>query len=302
MPEALIVSVILNTNRREDTLAALESLAKNDYANHRAIVLDNASSDGSLEAIQAQYPAVQVIPLTENLGYAGNNNVGIAAAAAQGADWVFVLNEDTLLASDCLRRLAEAGEALPQAGILGPMVYHFDEPQVIQSAGGRMSDDWRAWHAGQNELDQGQYPAPRPVEWISGCAILVRRAVIEQAGMLDARFFYYFEETEWCLRAREAGWQVYHIPQAHLWHKGVQRNYQPGPNVTYYATRNRLLLFAKHRASPRAWLTALAQTVRTLLSWSLRPKWRAMRPHRDAMWQGLADFFARRWGMRRATR
>jgi hypothetical protein len=302
MLDPLVVTVILNTNRREDTLAALESLAGNDYDNQRIIVLDNASNEGSVEAIKERYPAVQVISLEQNLGYAGNNNVGIAAAVAQGAEWVFVLNEDTILAPDCLKRLVEAGESLPQAGIVGPMVYHFDEPQVIQSAGGLMGADWQAWHSGQNEPDHGQFPAPRLVEWISGCAIMVRRAVIEQAGMLDARFFYYYEETEWCLRARKAGWNVYHCPQARLWHKGVQRNYQPGPNVTYYATRNRLLLLAKHRASPRAWLTALAQTARTLLSWSLRPRWREMRSHRDAMWQGVNDFLARRWGIRRASR
>lgn len=294
----LIITVILNTNRCEDTLACLASLHSSAYPNHKTIVLDNASTDGSVEAIQAQFPDAQIIQLSENLGYAGNNNTGIEAAMNQGADWVLVLNEDTILAPDCLDRLIEAAEADPQVGVLGPTVYHFDEPDVIQSAGGRLTRAWRAFHLGQNERDQGQYDRPRPVEWISGCAILVKRQVIEQAGALDARFFYYWEETDWCTRARQRNWKVLHVPKAHLWHKGVQRVYFPSPNVTYYNTRNRLLFLAKNRAPANAWLYALGRTSLTLASWTVRPKWRDMRPHRDAMWQGVRDFFGRRWGMR----
>ena len=293
-----VVTVILNTNHREDTLGLLDSLYKNSYANHRAIVLDNASQDGSVAAIRSAFPQTQVIELEHNLGYAGNNNAGVRAALDLGADWVFVLNEDTLLAPDCLEELVRVGESDLQIGVLGPMVYHYDEPGMIQSAGGKISKNWQAWHLAQNEADQGQYPVPHSVDWISGCAILVRIAVIEQVGMLDARFFYYFEETEWCLRARSAGWLVVHVPRARIWHKGVQRDYRPSSNVTYYKTRNHFLMLSKHQAPPRAWLLAWIQVLRTLTSWSVKPKWRSMRPHRDAMWQGILDFLRRRWGKR----
>jgi GT2 family glycosyltransferase len=296
--QPLLFTVILNTNRREDTLACLESLLNNSYTNHRALVLDNASSDGSVEAIQARYPTVTVISLEKNLGYAGNNNVGIQAALAQGAEWVFVLNEDTILAEDCLAELVTAAKADPQIGILGPMVYHHNEPAVIQSAGGKLGPKWESIHIGQNELDQGQFNHIRPVDWVSGCAILVRREVIEQIGMLDERFFYYWEETEWCLRTSQAGWKILHVPQAKLWHKGVQRDYRPNPNVTYYSTRNRLLMIQKHHAPLPIRFAAWSQMLRTLFSWSLRPKWREMRPHRDAMWQGVQDYLRRRWGKR----
>lgn len=296
--QPLVITIVLNTNRKEDTLVALASLSASDYAHHRVIVLDNASVDGSVEAIRSAYPSAEVSELGQNLGYAGNNNVGIGDALDQGADWVFVLNEDTILAPDCITRLVEAGMVDPCIGIVGPMVYHHDEPDVIQSAGGRMDHYWRAWHLAQNELDQGQYNQPHAVEWISGCAIMVRRAVIEQIGGLDERFFYYWEETEWCLRAREQGWQILHVPQAKLWHKGVQRSYQPGPNVTYYSTRNRFLMLSKHRAPIMAWIIAWGQTLRTLVSWSVKPKWRSMHQHKLAMWQGARDFLSHRLGMR----
>jgi GT2 family glycosyltransferase len=291
-----VVTIVLNTNRRRDTLECLASLERDACPNCTVIVLDNASTDGSVEAIRSEFPAVQIIPLVENRGYAGNNNVGIEAGLAQGADWVFVLNEDTVLAPDCLSRLVEAGEGDPRVGIVGPMVYHHNEPQVIQSAGGKLSSQWVATHVGQNEVDQGQYSTSRRVDWISGCGILVRRAVIEQIGMLDERFYYYWEETEWCIRARKNGWDIVHVPSAKLWHKGVQRDYRPTPSVTYYNTRNRLLALAKHQAPLRVWICTWWQTAKTLASWTIRPIWRSKRAHRDAMWRGIKDFLTRSWG------
>ncbi len=296
MPPPHVYSVILNTNRRQDTLECLASQHQSTHENLTILVLDNASTDGSVEAIRASHPEVKIIPLAENRGYAGNNNVGIRAALDQGADWVFVLNEDTILDRDCISMLVEVGEGNPKIGIVGPMVYHHGEPGVIQSAGGNLDSRLEARHIAQNEPDEGQFVAPRPVDWISGCAILVRREVIEAIGMLDERFFYYWEETEWCLRAAKAGWGIMHVPNAKLWHKGVQRDYRPSPYVTYYSTRNRFLMLAKHHAPLSAWMLAWWQTMRTLASWSVKPRWRAMHQHRDAMWRGMLDFLRRRWG------
>ena len=298
MAQPNVVIVILNTNRRQDTLECLSSLEKMNYQNKSVIILDNHSTDGSVEAFRSSFPDVDIIQLKDNRGYAGNNNVGIEAAVAKGADWVLVLNEDTILAEDCLDQLIQVGESDPKIGILGPMVYHYDEPEIIQSAGGRLDQYWRAWHIAQNEPDLGQFSGAHSVEWISGCAIMVRREVIEQVGMLDSRFFYYWEETEWCLRSSRRGWLVMHVPQAKLWHKGVQRNYQPNPSVTYYSTRNRFLMFAKHGAPVTAWLLAWFQTLRTLTSWSIKPEWKTKHDHRNAMWQGMLDFLRRRWGIR----
>jgi len=296
MAQPYVITIILNTNRRADTLECLTSLLQSTYARHKAIVLDNHSTDGSVEAIRAAFPTVEIVALEQNLGYAGNNNVGIELALSQGADWVFVLNEDTILDPGCLEQLITVGESDPRIGIVGPMVYHHDEPSVIQSAGGWLGPKWNSLHLAKDEPDRGQFSTPHTVEWISGCAILVRRPVIEQVSMLDARFFYYWEETEWCVRARKAGWQIMHVPSAKLWHKGVQRNYHPKPSLTYYSTRNRLLFLTKHRAPLQAQVNAWAQIARTLTSWTVKPKWRSMREHRNAMWRGVLDFLQQRWG------
>lgn len=296
MTSPLVISVVLNTNHREDTLQCLSSLKQNTYENHKIILLDNASIDGTIDAVRSYLPEVQIIELQHNLGYAGNNNVGIETALEQGADWVFVLNEDTILAPDCITHLVSVGESDPTIGIIGPMVYHHNEPGIIQSAGGRMDKYYRGWHLGQDDRDQGQFQLPHSVDWISGCGIMVRRALIEQVGDIDERFFYYVEEFDWCVRAKKAGWQIFHVPQAKLWHKGVQRNYQPKPSVTYYATRNNLLILSKHRASPMIWIVVLRQYLQRYTSWMIKPKWRDKREHRHAMWRGFVDFLHQRWG------
>ena len=291
-----VITVVLNTNRREDTLACLDSLAQSTYPNLQNIVLDNASTDGSVEAIRARHPSVQIISLQQNLGYAGNNNVGIQAALDAQADWVFVLNEDTILAPDCISQLVSATENDPTIGIVGPLIYHYDEPTVIQSAGGHITPGWDAIQLGINEDDHGQFSQPTDVDYISGCGILVRHEAIQQCGMIDARYFYYWEETEWCIRLHRAGWRVVNVPAAKMWHKGVQRNYNPKPSVAYYAVRNRFATLRKHHAPLQAWAKASSETARTLVSYTLRPKWRAKREFRDAMWRGVVDFVQGRWG------
>lgn len=298
MTSPRIVTIVLNTNRRDDTLEALTSLRRSTYPNHQVIVLDNASTDGSVEAICEAFPEVELIRLGQNRGYAGNNNVGIQAALEQGADWVFLLNEDAVVAPDALEALVACAEARPDVGIAGPIVYHSSDPTRIQSAGGMLGSNWLPVHIGQNEPDRGQYAGQREVEWVSGCAILVRRQVIEQIGMLDEKFFYYWEETDWCMRARRAGWRILYLPQAKVWHKGVQPDYRPSPNVTYYCTRNWFLLLNKHHAPIGVWAFVVLWTVKALAVWTIKPDGPQAKEHRAAMWQGVRDFLRKKWGMR----
>jgi GT2 family glycosyltransferase len=291
--------VVLNSNRADDCLSCLASLRNASQVGIRIMVLDYGSSAQSLAAIRSALPGGQLVQLQENRGYAGNNNVGLRLALDQGAAWILLLNEDTTVAADCLGHLVRTGESDRTIGMVGPMVYHADEPNIIQSAGGRLdSTSWCTTLVGGNEVDRGQFGVARDVDWISGCAMLVQRAMVEQVGMLDERFFLYWEEVDWCVRARRQGWRIVHVPAAKIWHKGVQRVYRPHPSVIYYSTRNRLMFLAKHGAPRSAWVACWSETLRTLTSWTIRPKWRSMREHRDAMWQGVRDFVRGQSGMR----
>jgi GT2 family glycosyltransferase len=294
MLQPLVVTVILNNQRCEDTLACLASLAQSTYPQMRHIVLHLGTVD-EMATIQSAYPAAHITHLQDNLGYAGNNNIGIRMALEMGADWVFVLNEDTVIDADCTQALLDGAQQDERIGVLGPTTYQADEPNVIQSAGGELTPLWHSRHLGQNELDAG-LSQPRDVSWLAGCALLVRRETLQQVGLLDERFFCYWEEVDWCVRIQQANWRVVHVPAAKLWHKGVQRNYSPKPYVLYYMVRNQYLAMAKSHAPLPAWLRALSSHLRTLISYSLLPKWRAKREFRDAIWHGLVDSAAGRWG------
>jgi len=294
-----VVIIVLNWNGLNDTLECLESLSRLDYPVYEVMVVDNGSSDGSVSVIRERFPFVTVIENGENLGYAGGNNVGLRYALARGTDYALLLNNDTEAAPDSLRLLVGAAEADPAVGIAGPTIYYYDQPQVIWSAGGAI--DWRrgqTWMVGLDERDVAQFgQEPREVDFVTGCALLVKRAVLERAGLLDERFFAYYEETEWCVRARRAGFKVVHVPRAHIWHKISPVARADSPVVHYYMTRNRLLFLRLAGAGIRAWLNTLfAEYLRTLLSWSLRPRWECKRSQRRVMIQAIVDAWQGRWG------
>jgi GT2 family glycosyltransferase len=303
-----VVIIVLNWNGLADTLGCLESLARLDYADqvgaYEVVVVDNGSTDGSVQAIQAHFPRVPLIENGENLGYAGGNNVGLRYGLRQGADYALLLNNDTEVAPDFLRRLVDAAQADPQVSVAGPTICYYDQPEIIWSAGGAI--DWRRGRTrmvGLNERDVGQFGnEPREVDFISGCAMLVRRVILEQVGLLDERFFAYYEEVEWCVRVRQAGSKIVHVPQARLWHKITPKARAASSSVHYYMTRNRLLFLRVTRAGWRAWLhTLFAEYLRTLVSWSVQPRWRGKREQRDAMLKAVVDFQRGRLGRARLS-
>ena len=291
-----IAVVILNRNRREDTLACLRSVAASSLRDFKVLLLDNDSQDGTPAAVREQFPEVTVIETGGNLGYAAGNNIGLRWAEEHGVDYAFLLNEDTIVAPDCLERLVAAAVANPNAAFLGPLVYHFSEPDVIQSAGGVISDDWRLSHRGQDQRNRGRFITVEPVQWVTGCSILISVAALARVGLLDPSFFIYSEEVEWCLRARKAGFVGLFVPGARIWHKGVQRDYHPSPRVVYLSTRNHLMMMKKHGAGAGALASTLAGDLRTLASWSIRPRWKDKRKHRDALARAVLDFCRGRSG------
>lgn len=292
--------VILTYNGLADTSACLRSLEALHYPAGRydVVVVDNGSTDGTPAAVRALFPELTVIENGANLGFAGGNNVGLRHASAHGYEYALLLNNDTVVAPDFLGRLVAACEADPAIAAAGPTIYYAEQPDLIWSAGGTI--DWRRGSSamrGRGERDCGQYGAQSEQDFVTGCALLLRCAALERVGLLDERFFMYYEETEWCVRARRAGLKVVHVPAARVWHKIPVADRVDRPHVAYYMTRNRLLFLRTARGGGRAWLSALiAQDLRTCLSYTIRPKWRSRRRQRDAMLLGLRDYWLGRFG------
>lgn len=300
MTTARVVAVVLNTNRCDDTVTCLRSLEKSNYPNLGIIVLDNASTDGSVAKIQADFPSVQLVNLEENLGYAGNNNVGIKLAIEQGADWVFVLNEDTIVSPTCLDILVNSAQAMRSPGIIGPMVYTFGSENIISSAGGKI-DWWRAdgLNVGMGEVDYGQYQR-HPVDFINGCGMLVSRKAVEKAGLLDESFFIYYEETDWCARIRKMGFDIWFEPQAQMRHKAPIESDKFGPTTLYYFTRNRIRFFSRH-APILIRPVVVLRAIRGAMKGIEQHKEAGRLEHAEATRWAIKHALQRRWGKVDAT-
>lgn len=296
-PRAAVI--VLNWNGGRETLDCLASLRRLDYPCFDVVVVDNGSTDGSTQAIRESFPEVWVIETGANLGFTGGNNVGIRHALDREADYVLLLNHDTEVASDSLTHLVRAAEADSRMGMAGPLIYYYDHPEIIWSAGGAIDPQrGQAQMVGIDEPDSGRYGStPREVDFVSGCALLVRSSVLERVGLLDERFFAYYEEVEWCIRVRRAGYHILNVPRAKVWHKISPGRRAASPVVHYYMTRNRLLLLKCTQLGVRAWFhTLVLEYLRTMVSWSFKPKWRDKLAQRNMMLRALYDYQRGRFG------
>lgn len=315
--ESSVCIVILNWNGRLDTLVCLESVEKIAYPNYSVIVVDNGSVDDSVLAIRAAFPQVKLIETGANLGFSGGNNVGITRALELGADYVLLLNNDTVVEPGLLDAFVAAAKRFPDAGVFSAKIYFYAEPNRIWYAGARWSTkDGCFKQVGEGELDDGQrFAAACETDYACGCAFFVPAARLHEIGLLDDNFFLYFEETDWCYRARKAGYPSIYVPEAKLWHKvSVSFGGEGSPLALYFQTRNRLLWASRHAALPRRFAVYAASMrallhrfVRPLLrartgrSYSLKTWWWAMRmvwldPSNRAYFMGVRDFWLRRFG------
>jgi GT2 family glycosyltransferase len=296
LPDVTII--VLNWNGLDDTLACLNSLTQLDYSAFQIVVVDNGSTDGSPNAIRKAYPDVMVFEIGENLGYVGGNNMGLDYACSVNSAYALLLNNDTVVTPDFLRRMVEFAESDPIIGIVGPTIYYAEPANMIWAAGGKL--DRRTGLTllcGMDEIDHGQFGVePRQVDFVTGCALLVKTAVVKDVGKLDSRFFAYFEENEWCSRISQAGYKIYHLPMAKIWHKISPDHREHSPQVYYYMTRNRLLFTWLANLGVSPWLSIAWEYLRRLLSWSIRPRWRYKTPQRNAMLRGILDFSRGRFG------
>lgn len=316
-PIPLIHIVVLNWNGRDDTLACLASVAKIDYANFRVIVVDNGSADDSVAAIRAAFPDVEVIETGKNLGFAGGNNVGIKRALELGADYVLLLNNDTEVDPGILDAFIAAAREFPDAGVFSGKIYFHAEPNRIWYAGAKWNQKSARFDlVGEGMPDDGvTWSTACETGYACGCAFFMPAGRLREVGMLDEDFFLYFEETDWCYRAKEAGHPSIFVPDAKLWHKvSVSFGGEGSPLALYFITRNRLL-WAKRHANLSRRLRVHAEIIRSLfrrfvyplagtrLGGPLTPKawWWSVRgafkdPRNVVFFLGVRDFWLRRYG------
>lgn len=221
VPAPRVLLVVLTWNGRDDTLACVESILALDYPRFRVLVVDNASIDGTEAALRERFGTrIDTLRNDTNLLYAGGMNVGLERARQEGAEYVLLLNNDIVLDAGLLRALVAAASADARIAAAGPKIYYHAEPERLWFAGGELSL-WSGWphHRGLRQWDRGQHDRGRDVDYLTGCALLVRTSVLSAVGLLDAGYAMYAEDADWCLRARRAGFRLRYVPEARLWHK-----------------------------------------------------------------------------------
>lgn len=283
--------VILNWNGWKDTVECVESCRRQTYGNYRILIVDNGSSDGSERILRERFPQTELLQTGRNLGYAGGNNAGIRHALAQGAEYIWLLNNDTVADPGALAALVRAIETEPRAGIVGSKIYYHDQPDVIWFAGGRI--DFRAGttsHIGQFEKDTGRYDLLADVDYITGCSLMIGAGAIARAGLMDERFFLLYEETDWNRRVVETGGRLLYVPDSRVWHKISRSIGESSPTYNYYLFRNCLLFTAKHR--PGLLIPVLWRKLREIVSFHRR---RETASARYAL-RGVIHFLLRRFG------
>lgn len=248
MPPKVFI-IILNWNGYDVTKECLESLSRVDYANFEIVVVDNGSKDSSPERLMRGFPGLTVIRNESNLGFTGGNNVGIRCALEQNANYILLLNNDTVVAPAFLSELIRVAESDARIGILNPKIYYFEPPTMLWYAGGTFNF-WRGFpsHIGHRKCDRAKYNQMRQVTFITGCAFLVKATVVREIGLLDEQLFYTAEDTDWSIRALQAGYTAVYVPSSMIWHKesfDTKRN--AGKSFRdFYNIRNTLLLARKH--------------------------------------------------------
>ena len=291
LPKYDISIITINFNGLNDTCELIETLPLEDDS-IEVIVVDNASKEDEANVIEQRYPQVKVIRSQENLGFAGGNNLGIKAARGK---YLFFINNDTILrplTSD-LRLLVNRLESSPEVGMVCPKIRFSWGDYPIQFAGytplSRIT--MRNQAIGCGEADLGQYDTPHPTPYAHGAAMMVKREVIEKAGIMPECYFLYYEELDWSMMIRRAGYDIWYDPAVTVFHKESQATGQQSPLRTYYITRNRLLFVKRNNTSATRILSYLYLVClvagRDFLKHSLQRRFDLAK----ATVKGIRDFF-----------
>lgn len=281
-----VAIIILNWNGWSDTMECLTSLNRLDYANFEIILIDNGSRERP-PLVNAQFLKLSIHQIfnEQNLGFAAGNNQGIGLALERGAEYVLFLNNDTTVEPDFLKKLVAAAEADEKFGILGPVMHYYDQPEEIWFAGGRLN---------KFKTRGSHYFALPPeklkkVDYITGCCLLISREVIEKIGLLNENYFLYYEDADWCQRARQAGYFCGLVKEAKIYHKQSRSAGEFSYPYIYYHSRNGLIFAARYGLKPAVYLISvwifLKQIMKLIVNYKKEWAWPVTRGVWD-FWRG----------------
>jgi GT2 family glycosyltransferase len=240
-----VACILVNWNNAADTSECLAALGRQDYPSLTVVVVDNASTDGSLAVLQAAHPWATYIANPENAGFPKACNVGARHPLAAAADFLWLLNNDTIAPPDTLRQMVAVAQDNPVLGIVGSVLYYQHNPALIQAWGGGHVNRWTAYNT--------HYHAPAdfgPDTYITFASALIRGKLYRQLGGLFEGAFMYFEDADFCLRAQRSGWQLGVAPETAILHKEGGTTKSRNCRTDRMVTHAGLLFLSRHSPAP----------------------------------------------------
>jgi len=287
-----VVIVILNHNGKLLAERCLQSVMNSRYANKEVILVDNASTDGSVEYLRGIFPEVRILENVENLGVAGGRNRGFREAARSDTDYILSLDNDARIDSHFIEELLTVAESDERIGVVGPKAYSDDDSGTIQCAGGCITYTQNVCaQRGLGQIDHGQYDRLEDVEYFPGFGFMARQEVFESLMFLDETFYGYgHEDTDFCVRAARLGYRVVYVPRAVMWHRRSATIGGYSPRKKYLEAVNSAYFVRKY-GTPRDCLKyaffAGFGLVYALVVQSLRGNQKAVFAKAQGIWDGL---------------
>jgi len=231
--------IILNYNGKDVLKKCLLSVFKNDYPNFETVLVDNNSTDGSLEMAKADFSKANFIKNEENLGFSSGNNVGIRFALERMADYVLLLNNDVEVEKDFLSRLVDIGEKNPKIGILSPLIFNGNTKQIWFSGGTISWLRMKSFHK-RSAKTSDFYESP----FLTGCSMLVKKEVFKKIGLFDEDYFLYWEDADFSLRAGKAGFEKVVVTSSWVYH--FEKSEKNKESKIYWLVISGLIFFKKN--------------------------------------------------------
>lgn len=297
--------ILVNYNGWKDTLECLDSLSQADDSDFKVYICDNGSPDGSVKKIESYIQKavsgwkerMVLLDAQKNLGFAGGCNLAINKALGDGAEYFLLLNNDTIVDRRFIAPLITALDNDPRVGAAGGKIYYYGDREHIWAAGGGFINPFTALsrHFGLNQMDAPLNSKPRRLDYITGCLLMVRRDVIEKAGLLDEAYFLYYEESDWQMRMKESGYRSLYVPESRIYHKVSASVKAENPVMKYYFVRNRFYFIMKNYSGLHR-LISLAYTLASTFGRMLYQTFRGNRNKRALLWRAMKDAFMGRMG------
>ena len=280
-PKVFVIT--LNWNGKEWLEDCLSSILAMDYPDFEVVMVDNGSTDGSVQFVREKFPSVHLVETGSNLGYARGFNAGLEFAASRGAEYFLIMNNDTVIDRGALKALVETALTQERAGFVTGKIYFHNHPDTLQTVGKNENPiTWNGKHIGWGEKDTGQYETVEERAFIDDVITLVDRRLYDEVGGYDPQFFLQCEEFDWQVRAKEKGWKFYYTPMAKLWHRvSMSMGGMGNPIGRYFDIRSAMVVMARHAGLKRFiryYVYIGYGTLRWFLGGVLRMDWSILKP------------------------